>query len=114
MNVPKRKSADWMIQLDERILEQIENDGWTTPGMLARKSDFPTYRGAISDRCKRLHYVGFIEPFHAEMYDLTVEGRLYLKGDLDARHQPIPKASAVHKRWSFPPGWQTGPVRSRL
>ena len=114
MSIQQRKSADWMIQLDERILEKIETDGWTTPGMLAKNSKFPEYEGVISDRCDRLHYVGFIEPFHGKMYDLTVEGRLYLQGEIDAKHQPYPKASAVHKKWSFPPGWQPGPLRFRL
>lgn len=103
-----------MIQLDERILEHLESSGWATPKMMARTRGFPEYRGVISDRCKRLHYVGFIEPFHREMYEITVEGRLYLKGELDARHQPYPKASAVFKRWSFPPGWNPGPRRLRL
>ncbi len=100
-----------MILLDERILEQIDEHGWSTPKMMARHRTFPEYTGVISDRCKRLHYAGLVEPFHGEMYDLTVEGRMYLKGDLDARHQPIPTAAAVHKRWSFPPTWHTRPIR---
>jgi len=114
MSVPQRKSADWMLQLDERILEYIESEGFVTPKMLARESDFPEYRGILSDRCKRLQYAGFIHPFADEMYEITVEGRLYLKGDLDAAHQPYPKASAVHKRWSFPAGWQPGPISYKL
>jgi len=113
MSVPQRKSADWMLKLDERILEQVEADGWTTPGMLVRKPEFPEYEGVISDRCKRLYYVGFIEPIHGEMYDLTIEGRLYLQGELDARHQPTPTASAVHKRWSFPARWTHGLLINR-
>ncbi|WP_336001466.1 hypothetical protein [Halorientalis halophila] len=112
----ERKSAKWMIQLDERILEHIEEQGWSTPKMMARKRGFPEYLGVISDRCKRLYYVGFMEPLVEDsgMYDITVEGRLYLKGEIDARHQPTPIASAVHKTWSFPPGWSPGLFQSRL
>ena len=61
-----------MIQLDERILEKVETDGWTTPGMLAKDSKFLEHEGVLSDRCNRLHYVEFIEPIHAEMYELLL------------------------------------------
>lgn len=110
------QSAKCMIQLDERVLEHIEKQGWMTPKMMAQKRGFPEYRGVIGDRYKRLHYAGFIEPLSedSEMYGLTVEGRLYLKGDLDARHQPTPKASAVFKRWSFPAGWSNETIYFRL
>ena len=109
-----RKSDRWMIQLDERIMEYIAEEDWATPETIAQDRRFPSYEGVISDRCKRLHYVGFIEPFHGEMYDLTTEGLLYLDGEIDARHQPYPKACAVFKRWDFPPGWSPGPGRKVL
>jgi hypothetical protein len=110
----KRNPARSMVQLDERILEHIESEGWATPKILARERGFPQSEGRITDRCKRLHYCGFLDPHHGEMYDITVEGRLYLKGDLDARHQPTPKASAVFERWSFPADWSPGPVKFRM
>jgi len=101
-----------MIQLDERILEHLERKGWATPRMMARERGFPSYEGVISDRCKRLHYVGFIDPFHDEMYELTAGGQLYLDGEIDARHQPYPKASAVFERWDFPTRWESSIRRS--
>ena len=103
-----------MIQLDERILEYVESQGWAMPSMLARERQFPEYEGVISDRCKRLHYCGFLDPIHGEMYDITAEGRLYLQGEIDAAHQPYAKASAVFERWDFPPGWDPGPIRFKL
>jgi len=103
-----------MVQLDEQILEYIGNGGWATPKMMAQNPGFPSYEGVLSDRCKRLHYAGLIEPFHGEMYDITIEGQLYLDGEIDARHQPFPKASAVFGRWDFPPGWTAGPVKFRI
>lgn len=96
-----------MVQLDERILEHLEGEGWSTPRIMAKEHGFGASEGRIRDRCDRLHYVGFIEPIHGEMYDITVEGRLFLRGEIDARHQPIPKASAVFKRWSFPARWSS-------
>jgi hypothetical protein len=103
-----------MIQLDEKILAHIEREGWSTPRLMAQEPGFPSYKGVISDRCKLLRYAGFIDPIHGEMYDITVEGRLYLDGEIDARHQPYPKASAVFERWSFPPSWTVAPRRSRI
>ncbi|ELZ22390.1 hypothetical protein C475_17798 [Halosimplex carlsbadense 2-9-1] len=103
-----------MMQLDERIMEYIDREGWVSPRLLARERGFPETEGVIRDRCKRLRYTGFIEPFHGEMYDITIEGQLYLDGEIDARHQPFPKASAVFGRWDFPPGWTPGPVRFRI
>ncbi len=100
-----------MTILDERILEYIDSMGWVSPRILACERGFPETTGLIRDRCKRLHYTGFIEPFHGEMYDITIEGKLYLEGEIDARHQPYPKASAVFQRWDFPAGWSSGPVR---
>ena len=94
-----------MMQLDERILEHLAGEGWSTPGLMAQTRGFPSYEGVISDRCKRLRYAGLIEPVHGETYDVTVEGRLYLDGEIDARHQPHPMASAVFQRWDFSTRW---------
>lgn len=112
--IPQRTSAKWMIQLDDRILENIASEGWSTPSIMAKARGFTAPEGVIRDRCKRLHYAGLAAPIHGRMYELTGEGQRYLDGDLDARHQPYPKASAVFKRWSFQPGWSPEPARLRL
>ena len=114
MSTTKRKSARWMVQLDERILEYIESNGWASPGLLTRETGFPESEGRIRDRCLRLHYSGFLYEIADEMYDLTVEGRLFLDGELNAKHQPVPTASAVHGKWRYPPGWSSGPIRRTL
>jgi len=36
-----------------------------------------------------------IEPIHREMYELTKWGRLYLREEIDARHQPRPRPGRV-------------------
>ncbi len=112
--IRQRKSAEWMVQLDERILEKIASEGWSTPTIMEKSIEFSATKGHIRNRCKRLQYAGLIAPIHGEMYELTGEGRRYLNGDLNARHLPYPNAAAVFKRWSFPPGWNPGPRRLRL
>jgi hypothetical protein len=102
----KRKSADWMEQLDERIMEFVWSEGWASPSLLENERGFSASVGRLRDRCMYLHYVGFIEPIHGEMYDLTSEGILYLKGEIDAGHYPDPTPSKVFKdRFATPSNW---------
>lgn len=84
-----------MVQLDEKIMEYIQNNGWASPGVLENERSISASEGQIRERCMCLHYVGFIEPIHSHMYDLTMDGILYLRGDLDARHYPEPTPSKV-------------------
>lgn len=97
MNIHKRRSAAWMEQLDERIMEYIWSEGWASPRLLARERGINASPGRIGERCQWLHYAGLIAPISGEMYDLTTDGILYLRGDLDARHCPRPAPHRVSK-----------------
>lgn len=90
-----RQSAFWMKQLDERILEYIEENGWATPRMMACESRFSASAGHISERCKMLHHVQFVEPIYGGAYDLTTDGKQFLEGRIDARYRPHPKVERV-------------------
>jgi len=87
----KRKSAFWMKQLDERILEHLSREGWATPSMIAREDRITCSEGHVRERCEKLREVEFIDTFHSEMYELTTDGILYLKGKIDARNRPWPR-----------------------
>ena len=93
-----RKSAYWMEQIDERILEHLSENGWSKPRIMARERGFESSRGRIRERCKRLQYVAFVAPMHGEMYEITTWGLLYLDGEIDARHQPTPTVDRVLKK----------------
>ena len=93
--MPPRKSARWVEQVDERILEFLDEKGWATPSILARERGFSASEGRIAERCELLVYAGFVAPLHAEMYEITRWGQLYLDGEVDARHQPTPSAERV-------------------
>ena len=84
-----------MKQLDERILEHLNSEGWATPSTMAREKGFSASPGHIWERCQMLHYIGFIAPMHSDMYELTTDGQLYLKGEIDARHRPKPTVDRV-------------------
>lgn len=87
-----RKQAGWMDILDERILEFLHANGWATPKIMAGKRPFTASEGRIQERCRMLHYAGLVAPIHGEMYELTLDGRMYLEGEIDAEHRPWPTA----------------------
>jgi hypothetical protein len=84
-----------MKQLDERILEHLDGEGWSTPATMASAKGFTASEGHIWERCQMLHYVGFIAPMYADMYDLTTDGKLYLQGEIDAEHRRQPTVDRV-------------------
>lgn len=90
-----RQSACWMEQIDERILEYLDSEGWGTPTMMAESKQFKASPGRIGERCKMLQYAGMVAPIHDEMYELTMNGELYLKEEIDARYRPWPTVDRV-------------------
>ena len=88
-------SAYWMKQLHERVLEHLESEEWATPAVMADTKGFTASERHIWERCQMLFYIGFIAPMHSDMYELTTDGQLYLKGKIDVRHQPKPTVDRV-------------------
>jgi len=91
----ERKSAYWMKQLDERILEYIDRAGMATPRMMARDRAFTASSGHIWERCQMLYCIRFVEPIYNDMYDLTTDGMLYLQGQIEADNRLKPSAERV-------------------
>ncbi|MEA5388328.1 hypothetical protein VB779_15650 [Haloarculaceae archaeon H-GB11] len=94
----ERKSAFWMKQLDERILEHLQSESWGTPSIMAKTQGFSASEGHIRERCQMLRYVGFVDTITSDMYELTTDGILYLHGKVDARHRPKPTVDRVLRR----------------
>lgn len=92
-----RKVSSWMVPLDERILESLEEESWSTPGMLAAEMDFTASKGRIRERCKLLARVGFVSfPFDdTDMVELTTTGKLFLDGGVNAEELPDPTRWAL-------------------
>lgn len=83
-----RHSARWMIKEDDRILECLDEEGWASPEQLA--SELEISPAHACDRLDMLRYAGLVDRVWSDVFELTKWGRLYLDGDLDARHQPTP------------------------
>ena len=80
-----------MQQLDERILEHLAEESWSSPSVMASRPEFRWASEArLRERCKMLGYAEFIAPIAGEMVEITTWGQLYLAGELDAEHQPRP------------------------
>lgn len=88
--------SDWWVeQTDERVLEYLAERGWATPAILAGERGFSASEDRIAERCEMLRYAGFVVPLYGDAYEITRWGRLYLEGEVDARHQPTPTVDRV-------------------
>ena len=77
-----RDPADWMVPIDDRILELIRERGNLNPAAI-EKFDITSANHA-SRRCSQLARYGLLERIAPGLYGLTDEGRAYLDEDLDA------------------------------
>ncbi|PLK19973.1 hypothetical protein CYV19_12245 [Natronobacterium gregoryi SP2] len=93
-----RKPARWMCTLDERILEHLAEDTWSTPRHISRTIKFHATRRRIKERCQLLVQVGLIAPVveDSNMYEITHQGEEYLEGELDVENHPKPSVGVPH------------------
>lgn len=78
-----RQRADWMVPVDERILEAMEQEGNLSPLALEEPLDV-TSKSHASDRLSLLTRYGLVERFARGLYRITDEGEAFLQGELDA------------------------------
>lgn len=92
-----RKPARWMCTLDERILEWLSEDSWSTPRHMSRAVNLTASRGRVEERCQLLSQVGLAAPIFedSQMYEITYEGEEYLAGELDVEKRPTPSPRAL-------------------
>jgi hypothetical protein len=89
-----------MCTLDERILEHLEEDSWSTPRFMSKVFKFNASRSRVKERCEWLTQSGLVAPIYedANLYAITREGQLYLGGDLDAEDLPRPYQESASPR----------------
>lgn len=103
-----RQDAEWMYQLDERILEHLDDKTWSSPSLMSQHFRFSTSENRIASRCAVLADADLIAPVQegSSMYEIQTTGRLYLKGEIDANlRQPTPAPRPPH---AVRPGWYAG------
>jgi hypothetical protein len=92
-----RKPARWMCTLDERIIEYLDEDAFSTPRHMERVIKFNASRRRIRERCQLLTRAGLIAPVYEGdyLYEITEKGRGYLVGDIDVEHLPQPSPRVI-------------------
>ncbi|WP_256289525.1 winged helix-turn-helix domain-containing protein [Halobellus inordinatus] len=102
------QSANWMIILDERILEHLNEGPELTAWEIA--VDLDGRAALVRQRCEILAEAGFLHRRRRDglddRYSITTDGHLYLEGELDANlRRPIPAPRPPH---AVRPGWWAG------
>ncbi len=91
MTIRFRRSAEWMMSIDDRILEHLNETSWATPHTMSYEHEFRyASKARLAERCFVLADADMIAPMADRTYMITTWGQLYLKGEIDAAHQPHP------------------------
>lgn len=77
-----RRSAEWMVPSDDRILELIREHGNLTPRAIDNLGG--PVKGHAGDRCRELMKYGLLHRIDRGLYGITDDGIDYLDEDLDA------------------------------
>lgn len=88
-----RRSASWQEQLDERILEVLDEEPWSTPELLTVEVPLDATDNQVRDRCKRLADAELIDVDLDDGWrlELTKLGKRYLEGETDMRYYRRPR-----------------------
>lgn len=79
-----RRSGEWMVLVDERILEFIREHDSGAPKEMADSGYVRYSRQYISRRCKELVEHGLLQHLGNGVYVITEEGEAYLDETYDA------------------------------
>ncbi|CAI49273.1 homolog to phage PhiH1 repressor protein [Natronomonas pharaonis DSM 2160] len=79
-----RRSAEWMVLCDERILEYLSENESGTPSEMANSGRVRWTRSYISQRAKKLVDHGLLKHLGNGVYIITDEGEAYLDEEYDA------------------------------
>jgi hypothetical protein len=88
-----RKTAKWQQTVDERILEHLNDEPWTTPELMELVEGIDATAVQIRDRCRVLADADLVGIYKNEGWnvELTTLGLLYLKGEADINLYPRPR-----------------------
>lgn len=84
-----------MEQLDDRILEHLQEESWSSVSVMDSRTEFRASKARIRERCEMLAGADLIAPIHHDMYEITNWGKLYLEGEIDAANQPSPSTQPL-------------------
>lgn len=77
-----RRDAEWMVRVDDRVLESLRDYGNLTPAAIEALG--VTTSNHASRRCAELARYGLLNLVVPGLYTLSDKGRAYLDEELDA------------------------------
>ncbi|MFC7769334.1 hypothetical protein ACFQS5_11345 [Salinirubellus sp. GCM10025899] len=83
-----RCSPPWMTLLDERILEHLDDEDWSTEYYMFEHSEIPGTKEAIRSRCYLLEISKLIDRISESSYVISYRGRSYLEGEYEPGSLP--------------------------
>jgi len=93
-----------MELIDDRILETLNKEQWSTPYLLATDIEDGSV-GRIRERCEVLRSAGLVERELDNHYEISQWGALYLDGEVSAKSMrplpsPRPPEGVRPRKWS--------------
>ena len=90
-----RKTARWQQSVDDRILEYLRDETWSTPEYLADVPGIHANEDTVAKRCRILAEVNLLEYVIEDMklVELTTRGEQYLEGKVDVELLPEPETN---------------------
>lgn len=88
-----RRTASWQQCIDDRILEHLRDESWSTPRYMARLQGVHATEAQVRERCRVLadtDLVAFLTD-HEDLVELTTWGERYLDGEVDVDLYPRPR-----------------------
>ncbi|MFC6942982.1 MarR family transcriptional regulator [Salinirubellus sp. GCM10025818] len=82
-----RKSGRWMVLLDERILEKLDEEGFQTPSELAKHEYIHYSAQHVGDRARKLAEHDLVENVGNGVYRITERGSAYLRGEINTSNE---------------------------
>ena len=81
-----RHSGDWMVLLDDRILEYLAENEAGSPTEIKRGTTTDNSRQHFARRCRKLLEKGLLREISNATYVITEDGKAYLDGRLDTQN----------------------------
>ncbi len=78
-----RYSGDWMVLLDDRILEHLHGTETSTPKEISEKDYIVRSRQQVSNRLNKLSEHGLVKDLGNGVYRITERGEGYLRGEIN-------------------------------
>ena len=88
-----RKTARWQQSIDDRILEHLRDESWSSAGIMSKKSGIHATEAQVRERCRVLADVDLVAFLTDDMdlVELTTTGKQYLDGEVDVELYPRPR-----------------------